>query len=157
MKNLRKYILLVPRVTICLTIFFVVGTFTFAIGSTYITNNLILNNYKNEFQQIIHPPGSSRVAFHSGVHGSPGNGKACFYFVGEVRRFAGEKSDIRAFYPSKLVELEFLENGQFSESVPYGLNRLSRWYIPSTETSDRLYLVYSLNTNYDDYGKNLCI
>lgn len=121
--------------------------------TSYTTHEYRLREYKYEFSKIRHPLDTSSVAFESRVDRPPGNGTNCFYFVGELRRYWGTRTSIYAFYTdNNEVELEFVENGKLSARVPYGLSELSNWSISSANSQDNLYLVYSLNSDFDEFA-----
>ena len=117
-------------------------------------NNKILQQYVSDFQGIKHPSDTLSVAFHKGVHGAPGNGSNCYFFVAEIRESNQNKNTIETFYQNQGITILFLENGEFSQQVPYGFNKLETWDLSSENVMDNLYLVYTLNTDFDNYHKN---
>ena len=129
-----------------------IGVFGFAIGKAYILNNRILSEYDHEFHKIPHPPNTSLVASERRVTRPTGNGSHCFYFVGEVRLFSGDRSSIEAFYADKQVHFQFLDNHELNTGYPYGLNQLSKWRLFQTDGDEDFYLIYTLNTRIDDYN-----
>ncbi|HEY9691846.1 MAG TPA: hypothetical protein V6D15_06560 [Oculatellaceae cyanobacterium] len=120
--------------------------------ASYTAHNHQLSKYKDEFRKIIHPPNTSSVAFESRVERPTGNGDNCFYFVGELRHYWGKRATIEAFYAGQEVEFEFLNRGKFSQRVPYGFDNLSLWSISSVNYSDNLYVVYTLNSDFEEFA-----
>lgn len=112
---------LIPVVIFCL----LSGILSFAVGEAHITNNQILDEHEQEFYTIPHPTNTSAVAFKRKVTRPTGKGSNCFYFVGEVRRFSGNRSSIEAFYADKQVQLQFFNDNQLDQEYRlYGLNQL---------------------------------
>jgi hypothetical protein len=138
---------LIPVVLVCL----LGGIISYAFGKAYITNNQILSEYEQEFHKTPHPTDTSVVALKRRVTQPPGNGGHCFYFVGEVRRFSGNRSSIKAFYADKQVQLEFFDHEKLDRRYLYGLDQLSNWNISETNSDENFYLVYTLETRNDDY------
>jgi hypothetical protein len=111
-------------------------------------HNQILKQYEQAFQKIRHPSNTIVLARDRRVIRSPGNGQRCFYFVGEVRQVMGQQADIRASYQHQPVTIEFLQNGRFSDSVPYGMGQLELWKLQPAERRNNLYLAYTLDTDW---------
>ncbi len=137
---------LAPVALICLLI----GTLVSSFHKAHIMNNQILSEHEQEFRKIPHPTDTPVIAFKSKVIRPTGNGSNCFYFIGEVRRFSGNRSNLAAFYADKQVQLHFFENKQRDRSYLYGLDQLSNWDISETHSSKNFYLVYTLDSRYDD-------
>lgn len=148
LKRALATLALIPVVVFCL----LAGVLSFAVGKVYIANNRILGEYEQKFHTTPHPTNTSAVAFKRRVTRPTGNGSHCFYFVGEVRRFSGNRSSIEAFYADKQVQLQFFEDNQPDQGYPYGLNQLSNWGISKTSSDENFYLVYTLDTRIDDYN-----
>jgi hypothetical protein len=116
-------------------------------------HNQILKGHVQDFQQIQHPAHTVAIAREQRVTRPPANGQRCFYFVGEVRQFSGDKTVIQAVYQRQSVQVEFLQQGRFGTapkgfdpSVPYGFDRPEAWQLLPMQ--QQLYLVYTLNTDW---------
>jgi hypothetical protein len=139
---------LVPVAWVCL----LGGIFSYSVGKAYNRNNQILSEYEQKFHKLPHPTDTSVVAFKRKVTHPTGNGSNCFYFVGEVRRFSGDRSSIKSFYADKQVQLHFFENKQIDRSYLYGLDQLSKWDSSETNSNENFYLVYTLDISMDEYN-----
>jgi hypothetical protein len=137
------HILRVAAIGISLLILLIV----FNLFQVKLDHDRILSQYESEFRTLAHPPNTSTLSYKGMVTRSSGNGTNCFYFVGEIREFSGDKSRIKTFYDR---EVEFLENGKFGKKVPFGLDELSNWEIPLNSSSEKLYLIFFLTANYDE-------
>ncbi|MEL6397447.1 MAG: hypothetical protein AAFR26_00005, partial [Cyanobacteria bacterium J06626_4] len=127
------------------------GFLMFVAGEVYLLNNQILSEHERSFRRNSHPINTSAVAFKRLVTHPPGNGSHCFYFVGEVRTFSGDRKHVAGFYAGKQVQLEFFEQGQL-QSFPYvWLSQLPDWVNSQANSSENYYLIYSLNSKIDDY------
>lgn len=137
---------LVPFVALCL----ITGLFISVIGKVHVDNNQILGEYERTFRKIDHPPDTAPVTFKRLVTRPPGNGSHCFYFVGEVRSFSGDRVNIEAFYADEQIQLQFFDQAQL-ESLPYDwLGQRADWGIATNSNKD-YYLIYTLNSRIDDY------
>ncbi|MEM4721638.1 MAG: hypothetical protein QXT73_06240 [Candidatus Methanomethylicaceae archaeon] len=121
-------------------------------------HNKELALYVTDFQELSHPPTTSRVSLKSAVGLISGNGNHCDYFVGEIRRFVGERRVIEDFYAGQDVRgndvrVVFIENGEFPRevqwSIPPRLMNLQNWVESSSDLSGSLYMVYILDVGAD--------
>jgi hypothetical protein len=117
-----------------------------------------LFRYSQEFRNLDHPAGTSSVAYKAFVGHITGNGNPCNYFVGNLRRYTGERQAIEAFYANQDYAglgggLAFIENGEFKltdlEWLPPGLKTLSAWLDPPGDARASLYLVFSFHLDLD--------
>jgi len=126
--------------------------------SSILTHNRELAQYAIDFEKIEHPANTSSVSFNRAVGLLSGNGNHCDYFVGEMRRFTGERQELVIFYADqevagKSVRIEFVENGEFARldrwSLPNGLDHPQGWLKSSTDSLNNLYVVYVLDVGYE--------
>lgn len=151
MKSILRKSIFVPLILIpVIFLGLPIGILIFAFGKAYVTNNQILSNYEQEFNKISHPSNTSEVASEYRVTRPPANGSHCFYFVGEVRRFSGDKARIKTFYSDKAVELKFLGNSEPKEIYLYGLDQFSNWHISQDNLNGNFYLVYRFYWSVDE-------
>lgn len=135
----------------------------FSLPDTF-THNQKLASYVAAFQKIDHPLDTSHISFRSKVGLLAGNGNHCDYFVGEMRRFAGERQVIIDFYEGQEVGgeplfVEFVENGEFPRetslwSLPGGLNNPHNWLDSPSVSLENVYVVYMLIVG-DDAGLDI--
>ena len=89
-------------------------------GWDIVGDNLRLESYSAAFRRVDHPTGSVRVDAQRRIGLLTGNGNHCDFFVGEVRRFDGDREDLRSFYGSQTVRgvgslrLAFVDDGGFA-------------------------------------------
>ena len=121
-------------------------------------HNRRLARYVAEFEEMRHPENTSRISLHKRVGLISGNGNHCDYFVGEMRRFQGEREEIEGFYAGREVAGEpvfvaFVENGEFSEldrwSMPGGLDDPRDWLDSLADSLEKVYVVYILDVGYE--------
>lgn len=137
----------IPVVLLCL----LGGFLGWVIGEVYIANNQRLSAYEQDFRRITHPTNTSAVAFERSVLPPPGNGSHCFFLVGEVRRFSGDRSNIETFYADQQVQLQFFVDNKLEKSPYRWLDQLSDWEISQPSSNEHYYLVFMLNSRIDDY------
>lgn len=150
-----KYTLLMLALIPCVGLFLVCGLVAFAVGNVYITNNKILSEYEQSFDEAFHPIDTLVIVSKSLILPPPGNGSHCYYFVGEIRRYSGTQSEIRSFYANKKFILDFFEEESL-QKFPYRYRRLSQlsdWGVSKTNFDENYYLVYMLNSKFNDYVK----
>lgn len=138
---------IIPLAGLCL-----IGVFWGSvIGRVYSANNQILDEYEQAFRETAHPLDTSKVAFKSRVMRPPGNGSHCYYLVGEVRSFSGDQAKIKAFYSGNQIQLQFFEHGQLNKFSYSWLSQAVDWEIPKMNFSENYYLIYTLNSRFEDY------
>jgi hypothetical protein len=139
----------IPVVFLCL----LGGFFSWVTSEVYVANNQRLREYEQDFREIAHPTETFAVAFKRSVLPPPGNGKHCFFLVGEVRRYAGDRSEIETFYANRQVQLQFFVDNKLKKFPYSGLDQLSDWDVTQLN-SNEYYLVFTLNSRIDDYYSN---
>ena len=153
MKNIYwQYILitivLIPTLYLC----FLIKVFTFAPIRAYVTNNQILSEYKQDLEKVSHPPDTSLIVSQSQVRRPSGNGNNCYYFVGEVRRFPGDRLAIKNFYKNQSVYVDFFDTQLDNQKYPDEIGKLPRWATSQINSGANFYLVYILETRIDDFN-----
>jgi len=118
-----------------------------------------LRRYQAALNEAQHPDDTSLIRAEKRVGLYAGNGNHCDYFVGELRRYAGSRQEIEAFYAGVsieeygLVELLFVEDGRFPEqarqTLPPKLDELAEWSASAAELQADVYLVYVLVPGFD--------
>jgi hypothetical protein len=127
---------------------------SFPIYRDFLVHDYALYRYAREFRQMAHPADTTLVSYKTALGLITGNGNHCNYFIGELRRYNGDKQALLSFYDTERFAglgsgLLFIENGAFPadawESLPHGLDQLSAWLRPPTKATDPLYLVFTLH------------
>ncbi|OGO12839.1 MAG: hypothetical protein A2Y53_00985 [Chloroflexi bacterium RBG_16_47_49] len=120
---------------------------------TNLAGGTVLREFKDTFQDVQHPAGTEHLSLRTKMGEFTGGVKGCDFFVGEVRRFPGNKEIILATYSTQTttsnpLQVVFLESGQLppqvSDSLPELLNDLAGWELPPGAGQQPMYMVYLL-------------
>ena len=130
----------------------------FPFARDVLLHDYALHRYSQVFQRINHPANTSPVFYKKYVGLISGNGNHCNYFVGELRRYSGDRQAISSFYAGQDYTglgdgLMFIENGKFPAAgrnwLPPDLAVLSAWLGSPDEPRDQPYLVYTFHLDLD--------
>lgn len=122
-----------------------------------LAGGIVLHGFETAFQDMQHPYGTEHLSGQATMGEFAGSEQGCDFFVGEARRFDGNKEIILANYSrqtitSRPLQVVFLESGQIPaaerKSLPEPLNDLASWELPSGVAQQPVYLVYLLAVDY---------
>jgi hypothetical protein len=134
------------------------AAFLFPFAKDGLLHDYALYRYARAFRRLHHPANTTPISYKKYVGHITGNGNHCNYFVGELRRYTGDRQVIESFYSGQDYAglgdgLLFIENGEFPATgrdlLPYGMDVLSSWLDSPGEPRDHLYLVYTFNLDLD--------
>ena len=130
----------------------------FPFARDVLLHDYALYRYSQAFRRISHPANTSPVSYKKYVGLISGNGNHCNYFLGELRRYSGDRQTISSFYAGQDYTglgdgLMFIENGEFPAAgrnwLPPDLAVLSAWLDSPDQPRDHLYLVYTFHLDLD--------